>query len=56
MSLDERPRTIGPWGAILSGIKMPMLVIEVDTEEVGTLLTSKAKEPLIVGKMLIMHL
>jgi hypothetical protein len=56
MSSSEWLALIGPWGVILSGIKMSLLMVEVEIEEVGALLTCKVKGLLVAGKKIVMHL
>jgi hypothetical protein len=39
-----------PFGVFLGGIKTPLLVVEVEDEEVGALQISKDEKCLVLGK------
>nr|QHR87930.1 hypothetical protein Q903MT_gene1942 [Picea sitchensis] len=55
MSSGEWPGLIGPWGVILGGIKLLLMVVDAE-QEVGALLTSKAKKLLVEGNKLVINL
>lgn len=55
MSSGEWPGLIGPWVVILGGIKLLLMVVDAE-QEVGALLTSKAKKLLVEGNKLVINL